>query len=199
MALSDRIARVRLELKGWEPPIWRRFEVPLSSNLRGLHDAIQAAMPFDDCHLFMFEIDDRRYGTPSPDWGQGVLDAKNAKLGILVDKGVTELSYTYDFGDDWRFMVTIESVAPTTFGVEYPRYVDGTGRAPPEDVGGMPGFAEFLDAIRTPDHERHDELLGWHGGTFDPDAVDRITIEARMAKLARRRAIGKAAYAKMRR
>lgn len=197
MALSDRVACVRVELEGWEPPIWRRLEVPLSSNLRGLHDAIQAAMPFDNCHLFMFEVGDRRFGIPSSDWGQGVLDAKNIKLGALMGRGISELSYTYDFGDDWRFSITIEGVEPTTSGVEYPRFVDDVRRAPPEEVGGTPGFNVFLDAIGRPDHERHDEWLGRHDRTFDPDEIDRITIEARMAKLARRRALGKAAYAKV--
>jgi len=31
---------------------------------------------------------------------------------------------------------------------------------------------EFLEAIRDPSHERHEELLDWIGGDFDPEAFD---------------------------
>jgi hypothetical protein len=31
--------------------------------------------------------------------------------------------------------------------LDYPRFIDGARRAPPEDVGGIPGFDEFLDAM----------------------------------------------------
>ena len=62
----DRIARVRIELDGINPPVWRRVDVPLTITMRGLHDVIQAVMPFENCHLFRFDIGDRRYGTPDP-------------------------------------------------------------------------------------------------------------------------------------
>ncbi|WP_241212749.1 plasmid pRiA4b ORF-3 family protein [Sphingomonas sp. ABOLG] len=34
------------------------------------------------------------------------------KLAALVDRGVRELAYTYDMGDDWRHTITIETVGP---------------------------------------------------------------------------------------
>lgn len=77
--------------------------------------------------------------------------------------------------------------------------LDGAGCAPPEDVGGIPGFELFLDAIADPDHEQHDELMRWHGGPFDPADIDEDAIRVGIAKLARRRALGKAAFAKSRR
>jgi hypothetical protein len=40
----------------------------------------------------------------------------------------------------------------------YPRLIAAAGRCPPEDCGGPWGYAEFLDAIRDPAHERHAEL-----------------------------------------
>lgn len=82
--------------------------------------------------------------------------------------------------------------------MDYPRYIDGARRAPPEDVGGLPGFELFLEAIADPSHEEHDELMRWHGAPFDPALIDEDVIRARIEKLARRRAIGKAAFAKSR-
>jgi hypothetical protein len=34
----DRVARIRIELDGVGPPVWRTFEVPLITSLAGLHE-----------------------------------------------------------------------------------------------------------------------------------------------------------------
>ncbi len=198
MSGADEIARIRIELLAVTPQIWRTIEVPSTVSLRGLHDAIQAVVPFDNRHLFLFEIGDRRYGIPDREWGDDMRDAKNIRIGILIDRGVTELAYTYDFGDDWRFHLTIEEVSPLVEGTSYPRFVGGARRGPPEDVGGFPGFEEFLSAMGDPTHERHAELSRWYGRPFDPEEVDHPEITVRLAKLVRRREIGKASHAKNR-
>ena len=198
MSHADRIARIRIVLLDVAPQIWRTIEVPSTASLRGLHDAIQAVVPFDNRHLFMFEIGERRYGISDREWGTDMRDAKNIRIGALIDRGVTDLTYTYDFGDDWRFNLTIEEVLPLVEGTSYPRLVGGARRGPPEDVGGFPGFEEFLSAMRDPTHKRHAELSHWYGRPFAPEEVDHPEIAVRLAKLVRRREIGKASHAKCR-
>ena len=47
------------------------------------------------------------------------------------------------------------------------------GRAcPPEDVGGVGGYENFLEALRDPEHEEHDQIVTWVGGVFDPEGFD---------------------------
>ena len=200
MTRTDSIARIRIELNGIDPTIWRSVEVPLTTSLKGLHDVIQAVMPFENCHLFLFNVGDKRYGIPDREWDHvhETLDAKNIKLDALVERGVSAFSYTYDFGDDWRHSVTIENVTAADPTLDYPRFVDGSRRAPPEDVGGIPGFDEFLDAMTTPRHPDHKRLTEWYSGSFDPDDLNLPVIRSRIGELARRRASGKAGYAKSR-
>ncbi len=198
MSYGDRTARIRIELLDVTPQIWRTIEVPLTASLRGVHDAIQAVVPFDNRHLFMFELGERRYGIPDREWGADMRDAKNLRLAALIDRGVAELSYTYDFGDEWRFHLTIEEALPLVEGTSYPRLVGGARRGPPEDVGGIPGFEEFLSAMRDPAHERHAEVSRWYGRLFDPEEIDHAEIAFRLAKLVRRREIGRASRAKNR-
>ncbi|MFN4212096.1 MAG: plasmid pRiA4b ORF-3 family protein, partial [Devosia sp.] len=193
---SDRIARLHIQLDDVEPAIWRRVEVPLTSTLKAVHAVIQAAMLFEDYHLFQFEIGDRRYGYPDPDWGDEMRDARYIRLSAILARGETRFTYTYDFGDDWRHSVVVEEVAAADPMVDYPRFVDGARRAPPEDVGGPPGFEEFLDAMADTKHPEHDSVMTWYGRAFEPDNVGLDAITARLAKLARRRAQGKAAFEK---
>ncbi|MCE2491884.1 MAG: hypothetical protein J4F40_04665 [Alphaproteobacteria bacterium] len=42
--MSERIARLRIELQELEPRIWRRIDMPLSATLETLHEAIQMTM-----------------------------------------------------------------------------------------------------------------------------------------------------------
>jgi hypothetical protein len=84
---------------------------------------------------------------------------------------VNPVRYRYDFGDDWEHILEFEDVVPDDGG-EYPRCLAGAGACPPEDVGGTHGYAEFVQAVRDPDHEEHEQSLQWAGGDFDPNAFD---------------------------
>ena len=77
--------------------------------------------------------------------------------------------------------------------------MDGARRCPPEDVGGVIGYDEFLEAVRKPRHPEHRRMLEWYGGPYDPDDIDPALIRRRIGLLANRRAAGQAAYAKSRR
>jgi hypothetical protein len=48
----------------------------------------------------------------------------------------------------------------------------GQAGLPPEDCGGPWGYGDFVEAVRNPGHDRHEELLEWVGGEFDPEAFD---------------------------
>ncbi|RYF05437.1 MAG: plasmid pRiA4b ORF-3 family protein, partial [Deltaproteobacteria bacterium] len=118
MSYVDRIARLRITLNDTEPPIWRTVEVPLTTSLKGLHEVIQAAMPFENYHLFDFRVGEQRYAIPVPEFdGPETRHAKLTKLGALIEKGFSEFVYTYDFGDNWQHTITIEEgqlVTPAT-------------------------------------------------------------------------------------
>ena len=66
-ASTKRIAILRIELEDIEPLIWRRIAVPTSLNLKALHNVIQAAMGWLDCHLWEFTADELKYSMLIPD------------------------------------------------------------------------------------------------------------------------------------
>lgn len=192
--MSQKIARIRIELEHIEPQIWRQVEVSLTTNLRALHEVIQAVMPWENYHLYQFTVDNRVYGEPDPEdsiWGRKIYQAKGMRLGTLVDRGVTELLYTYDFGDDWQHRIVVEALSEADPGTDYPRFVDGARTAPPEDVGGPPGFMDFVEAITKRSHPQHKDMVRWYGGPFNPVDFGAEKIAARIREISVKR---KAAY-----
>ena len=83
----------------------------------------------------------------------------------------TRWIYEYDFGDGWRHQVQFEGCSSIEKGAKYPLCLEGQRACPPEDVGGPWGFAEYLEAVADPDHERHEEFMEWRG-PFDSEAFD---------------------------
>ncbi len=101
--------------------------------------------------------------------------------------GVERFLYVYDFGDNWRHDIVIERVDEGESHIDYPVFVDGKRRGPPEDVGGVYGFMEFLEAVRDPMHSEHRDMIGWYGKPFDPFEIDELRIRMGLPGLARRR------------
>jgi hypothetical protein len=196
MTSQDQIARLRISLEESEPEIWRRVEVPLSASLKALHDVIQAAMGWEDAHLWEFEAAGRVYGTPDPGWDRDISSAKSTRLGSLIEAGVREFTYVYDMGDNWQHRIAVEAIEAADPEQLYPRFIDGERRCPPEDVGGIDGFYGFVEAMSDPAHEEHEQVLDWYGEAYDPDDLDLSIIRQRVAALARRRTAGKAASRK---
>ncbi|MBN9519479.1 plasmid pRiA4b ORF-3 family protein [bacterium] len=172
---ADLLYQFKIKLLDIEPAIWRRVLVP-DCTLDVLHEYIQAAFGWENCHLHQFEIGGVRYAPPEP-VGMGfdmeTEDESAAVLSGLLPKTKRKARwvYEYDFGDGWRHEVLFEGVPPAHPKAKYPQCVEGARACPPEDCGGPWGYADFLAAVSDPEHEQHEEMLEWRG-PFDPEAFD---------------------------
>jgi Plasmid pRiA4b ORF-3-like protein len=193
----NEIATVRIELRHTDPPIWRQVEVPTSITLKVLHDIIQAAMGWFDCHLWEFTIGKQRYGLPmKDDWGTPpTIAAGKVRLREVLKPRKTVIDYTYDFGDGWEHRLTVTEVRAGEPSVSYPRYIGGERSGPPEDCGGIPGFYELLEGLIDPRHPNHADLKEWVGD-YDPDTFDDLPIKYALGRIANRRNAAKARLAK---
>ena len=176
---TAKVYQLRVELEGIVPPVWRRIVVPGSMTLPKLHDLLQLVMGWMDSHLHSFTISNHTYSRSLEDGDLAemkMLDESRHTLVELLGDSVTTFIYEYDFGDGWGHRIDIEAVMKPEPDRQYPLCLAAARAAPPEDVGGVPGYQEFLDAIGTPDHEEHDSMLTWIGGAFDPAGFDLNTI-----------------------
>ncbi|MCX5970444.1 MAG: plasmid pRiA4b ORF-3 family protein [Coprothermobacterota bacterium] len=163
------IVQLKIALLESKPSIWRRVMVSGQFSLYKLHKVIQAAMGWTDAHLHQFNIDGLSYSIPSSEDWQPVIDERRHKVIQIASREKRKFVYEYDFGDGWIHNITVEKITPPEAGVKYPVCIGGKRACPPEDVGGVWGYSEFLAAIGDPSHEEHDSYLTWIGGEFDPE------------------------------
>lgn len=174
------VYQLKITLLDSRPPVWRRI-LTHDCTLDKLHEHIQTAMGWTNSHLHHFRVGKTLYGDPelmADNFVElGYEDSTATKLSDIVPAGGKKFrfAYEYDFGDSWDHEVVVEKRVPAEAGVKYPVCVDGKRACPPEDVGGVWGYADFLDALGNPDHEQHEDMLEWVGGRFDPDDFDPAT------------------------
>lgn len=184
------IYQLKITLLESKPPIWRRLRVRGDITLAQLHDIIQVAMGWTDSHLHVFEVGKTCFGEPSEEDPVPVHDEKDASLAEIIPGESFKFDYEYDFGDTWRHRILVEKIVEpeelksSEPGSFYAECVGGRRACPPEDVGGVWGYENFLKAIRDPKHPEHEQYVEWIGGEFDPEAFDVEEVNVALSILA---------------
>ena len=181
-----RVYQLLVELDDVKPTVWRRLWVPDTLTMAKLDRVIQTAMGWTNSHLHEFVVDAKRYGIPDDEevYDTPTLDDRRHKVGAALGEEIPGFSYTYDFGDNWRHTVTVENrLLPDDSFNTWPVCIAGQNACPPEDVGGVGGYAEFLEAIADPSHDEHAAMWLWCGGPFDAAGFDVNTTNAALRLL----------------
>jgi hypothetical protein len=172
---SGKAYQLEITLAESKPPIWRRLRVLGDTSLDSLHMIIQQAMGWTNSHLYQFQVSDRRFSDPDPEDEYSEEPPEDAGLKRLGDLGLrqgSEFSYVYDFGDWWEHRVLVEAIFGPISGESYPCCIAGARACPPEDCGGVHGYAELLSALHNPRHPEHAQWSEWVPAGFDPEAFD---------------------------
>ncbi len=175
----ENVYKFKITLKGMRPKIWRRILVPENMTFGKFSDAILKFMGWKNRHLHSFYVNDpetgRKIEITNPDtWEpcdttETITSEKKCRLNEIFSKKNKKAVYLYDYGDNWEHELLLEKILPRDDDVKYPICIDGQLACPPEDVGGVLGYLDFLDAITEPKHPESEEMLEWVGGSFDPD------------------------------
>ena len=181
----EKVFQLKIQLRGIEPPIWRRVLVPADFTLYQLHKVIQIVMGWWDYHLHEFVIDGKRYGRPVESiWeDEKVYDENEYRLKDLIKRAGKKFMYEYDFGDSWRHDIKVEKTLKKTPDLVVPQCIDGERAAPPEDVGGIPGYYGLVEAMKNPGSEDYEYFIEWLGEEYDPETFDMDEINRKLKKL----------------
>ena len=183
---SAPIYQLRIELLDVEPAIWRRILVPGSIKLHKLNVALLWTMGWAGGHLHEFVIGPNHFGVPDPDFDTPPLIQRDDRITLAAALGTRKsFTYLYDFGDGWEHRLMVEKILPSDPGLTSPVCLGGANACPPEDVGGPPGYVDFLQAVNDPAHEEHEAMLKRCGGSFNPTdfRLDDINDSLRQIKL----------------
>jgi hypothetical protein len=184
---SKRLYQFKITLRGVRPPIWRRIQVK-DCSLDKLHEHIQTAMGWTNSHLHQFTIGGVLHGDPDllcEGWEDEVqpVDSVHTKISSIIpeDGRPFRFEYMYDFGDSWEHEVLFEQCLRAERGARYPLCTGGARACPPEDVGGISDYEEYLEAMADPQHEQHESFMEWRG-PFDPERLDPDKATRRMRR-----------------
>jgi Plasmid pRiA4b ORF-3-like protein len=180
--------RVRVDLKGAKPPLWRRLELSSDLLLDEMHQVIQEAFGWTDSHLHQFGSGPDLYSPETElylcpfqvDEGETGIPEEQVRLDeVLAEKG-DKLYYCYDFGDDCQHVIKLEAVTARETGGAgpdpAPRAVctDGRRDGPAEDCGGVYAH-ELITAATDPENPGHADAVAEFGRIFgdeiDPGAI----------------------------
>ncbi|MDH6465052.1 hypothetical protein M2302_005253 [Micromonospora sp. A200] len=179
------IYQIKVSLRAARPPIWRRLEVPGDVSLTRLHELIQVAFDWNDSHLHVFETRFGSFGRPDPELGHRA--ASRVTLEQVAPAVGDKLRYTYDFGDNWEHDILVEKALDREESGAYPRCVGGRRAAPPEDCGGVWGYADLVEILGDPTHPEHQDRLDWldldDPTGFDPARFDAKAVTAALQQV----------------
>ncbi len=184
---KDRLYQFKISLKEVTSPIWRRIQTR-DCTLDKLHERIQTSMGWTNSHLHQFKINGLLYGDPQllcEGWQDETLPVNSLRTRIsqiVAEDGKRfQFEYEYDFGDCWVHDILFEGCLRAEKGTRYPLCVEGERACPPEDVGGVWGYSEYLEAIGDPEHEEHESFMEW-SGPFDPEAFNATKVTKKMRR-----------------
>jgi len=188
MKRVKQVYELKVSLRGSRPLIWRQFQVLNDVTLSRLHSILQIVMGWTDSHLHQFLAGQIYYREPDPEYGEDHKDDRRTRLSRVLRRPKDAMVYEYDFGDGWEHIVVLARIVEPVPGTQYPVILAAEGACPPEDVGGIGGYNQFLQTMANPCHPEHREMMAWWGGPFDRNLYD---IGARNEALMRRRRVGR--------
>lgn len=181
--------QVLITIQNIEPSIWRRLLIPSGITFHKFHKIIQAAFDWQDYHLYLFDFKDFLVINSDPDTPFHEIEKNPKKVKIdPVFKEYKQFLYEYDFGDSWMHEIVVEEVGIFNDELKHPICIGGERHRPPEDVGGVGGYEEFLNIINDPNHEEYDDMLSWAekdtgGRKFEPEYFYEAEINRKLAKI----------------
>ena len=185
---AKREFHIRIKLNDAPVKIWRELVVPSNITLELLAYVLIDAMGWEHEHLYQFVGKGNVYYVNS----QQLKEQENNFMGffsrsehrnsdktslemVLQPKG-ERIKFEYDFGDSWTHDVWVKAARDYAPGEEpVIKLLKGQGACPPEDCGGVWGYAELLELRQKKRKSADDrERLEWYEITkdFDPEDCD---------------------------
>ena len=185
---AKREYHIRIKLNDAPVKIWRELVVPSNITLELLAYLLLDAMGWKHEHLYQFVGKHNTYYVNSHQMKEEqnspfaffsraqYRNSEKTSLEMVLQPKGERMKFEYDFGDSWTHDLWVKAARDYAKGEEPAiRLLKGQGACPPEDCGGVWGYAELLEinkkARKTADEK---ERLEWYDipKDYDPDDCD---------------------------
>ena len=195
---------LELELLSAPLHIKRTLKIPSNMNLGYVQEVLMLAMGWEGYHLKEIQHGNYTYFVrlavgqdPEPIEGFPQRDSFKYTLGDLLKEEWDSFIFVYDLGDAWKHRVTLTDIAPckeedAKEDSVAAYLVSGENACPPEDVGGVDGYADALKSFSYPEDDEYESIRTWMGEDFDPHFFDLRSARRRVDDF--QRAIGEARW-----
>lgn len=172
------MVRLRIEVDGTEPLIWREILIPENATFADLHCTIQTVFGWRSAHLHEFRcgltIGNIYELNEEPISNALALDERLITLN-QVHYLFPQFQYLYDFGDNWRHLIKVGDKVQRGDRPVRPVLIDGSGGVIIENSGGSGQWNKLATSLRRGKASR--DTLNWlqqcgYGRAFDPDRLD---------------------------
>jgi hypothetical protein len=133
------IYTIRIKCVGgmyWQHSFERTVEIGSDTTFSELHDLIQTLTDFDNDHCYDFFVgksphDVRNSLGQSEDYAPASKKLQKITLDqVLPPPKGHKLFYWFDFGDDWKFEITLKGTKEKAPGMKYPQLIAEKGPKP---------------------------------------------------------------------
>lgn len=158
--------RITLDLERYRAI--RRIIVPADISFQRLHNVLQDIFGWSNYHLYDFTGYEKYSSEPllrlvpfeeDLDYDPQAVLMENKSLNEYFPH-YKQLLYTYDYGDNWEHEIELVRVIEN-HDENSPYLLEASGQTPPEDVGGVDGYLDFLDILLDSSHPEHDNMKNW--------------------------------------
>lgn len=162
------VLQIKINLMGARPTIYRTIYLSDKSNFLELHTAIQEAMGWDGSHLSAFRKGrDTEISFEYSRKGEGEYVnfgyPLKTKISEFLQKPKDRIVYEYDFGDSWEHEIIVQKLIEEIELEHLPYCIKGKGKCPPEDCGGIWGYANLLEIAKNPKSKEYKEYEEEYG------------------------------------
>ena len=180
---------LRVRLNNAPVKIWREIKVPSDITLDFLGLIIIQVMGWNGAHLYQFHHKGVRYIKTEKEEQEAELPIftllpsntrssdDTALSDVLKQKG-DRMRMEYDFGDSWMHEVWVKGIEAGDPDEALFDLVGGQGACPPDDCGGVDGYADLLSVVEKKRKSRDEsEMLEWFGMDgkhFNPEYFDLL-------------------------
>ncbi|GAB3595667.1 hypothetical protein GCM10027580_20380 [Corynebacterium faecale] len=176
--------RIRVELKGTTPLVWRTIDIPSDIYLEQFHLILQGAMGWENINFHSFSgapklekalVSEMEIAlTGKQETEETLRSEHDVRVDQLLYHPGDHLLYAYDYDDGWEHAVVVVEQLPQP--PEQPQVVDGEQACPPEKIGGPVRANQVAAWVRAgyddsiPAAEQ--DLLREQVGDWSPDDFD---------------------------